>query len=115
MVTGDGNVGDRGGGLECRFSLRLDLEDSELFELCDDKERLVLRRSLMLTKACIKRRHGRKCYYYCESNRSLKRDVIDAAAMSRPQDLVVLQTEAEGATVAGWYGRPRLIKRRLVQ
>lgn len=51
FVTGAGSVGEGGGGLEYRFSLRLFLEDLEVVEVeesVDDTDRLVFRRSRIL-------------------------------------------------------------------
>ena len=56
-MTGAGNVGDGGGGLEYRFSFmlfRLEPESVELVEDVDDVERFVFRRSLIFINACIK-------------------------------------------------------------
>lgn len=56
-VTGAGNVDDGGGGLECRFSLRLLREVPETVELVDaveEMDRLVFRRSRILNNVCIK-------------------------------------------------------------
>ena len=52
FVTGDGSVGEGGGGLNSRFSFKLGRV--ELVEEVEDTERLVLRRSRMLMTACIK-------------------------------------------------------------
>jgi hypothetical protein len=56
FVTGDGNVGDGGGGLKCRFSFKLGRV--ELVEEFEDTERLVFRRSRMFMTACIKQAAG---------------------------------------------------------
>jgi hypothetical protein len=60
FVAGAGRVGDSGGGLECRFSFKLDRDDPEIVELLDEFEetdRLVLRRSRIFMNARINRQN----------------------------------------------------------
>ena len=63
-MTGAGRVGDGGGGLECRFSLKLvreDPESVELLEEVEETERLVFRRSRILITVCIKHADFQLC------------------------------------------------------
>lgn len=88
FVTGDGNVGDGGGGLECRFSFKLVRDDPDRIEVqeeVDDTDRLVSRRSRILMTACIKQFSGRrkKCCY-CKSCSRLEASMINACAIACP-------------------------------
>lgn len=70
FATNDGSVGEGGGGLKARFSLKLGRDDPDRVELLvfDDTERLVLRRSRIFKTVCIKQA-GQWCLPLAIANR----------------------------------------------
>ena len=84
FVTGDGKVGDGGGELEYRFSVRLGLdgvEFDEILEEFEETDRLVFRRSRILITACIKRSSAGVDSCYCKSRQRLVPNTKMGAAM----------------------------------